>query len=62
MEGQGGSKICYRRCPPRNRARSIFYPLPCHASHIPYQETDKATIDVEAPEDGILAKIIVSAP
>lgn len=27
-----------------------------------HQETDKATIDVEAPEDGILAKIIVSTP
>lgn len=34
----------------------------CHASHTLYQETDKATIDVEAPEDGILAKIIVSTP
>ena len=31
------------------------------SSH-PDQETDKATIDVEAPEDGILAKIIVSIP
>ena len=29
-------------------------------SHVPHQETDKATIDVEAAEDGILAKIIVS--
>lgn len=28
----------------------------------PIQETDKATIDVEAPEDGVLAKIIVSTP
>ena len=26
------------------------------------QETDKATIDVEAQEDGILAKIIVGSP
>lgn len=25
-----------------------------------FQETDKATIDVEAQDDGILAKIIVS--
>ena len=25
----------------------------------PGQETDKATIDVEAPEDGILGKILV---
>ena len=37
---------------------TLFHIIP----HIPYQETDKATIDVEAPEDGILAKIIVSTP
>ena len=30
-----------------------------HYLTIFFQETDKATIDVEAPEDGILAKIIV---
>lgn len=59
MEGQGGSKVLYRRCPPRNCTHSAFTLL-FHASHIPHQETDKATIDVEAPEDGILAKIIVS--
>lgn len=40
----------------------IPYSLPCHVSYTPHQETDKATIDVEAPEDGILAKIIVSTP
>ena len=40
----------------------FFHSLPCHPSHLPCQETDKATIDVEAPEDGILAKIIVSIP
>jgi hypothetical protein len=26
------------------------------------QETDKATMDVEAQEDGVMAKIIVSRP
>jgi pyruvate dehydrogenase E2 component (dihydrolipoamide acetyltransferase) len=62
VEGQGGSKVRDRRRPPRNCPHPIFLSLPCHASHIRYQETDKATIDVEAPEDGILAKIIVSTP
>ena len=62
MEGQGGSKVFYRRCPPRNCTHPVFYSLPYHTSHIRCQETDKATIDVEAPEDGILAKIIVSVP
>jgi len=28
-------------------------------NHAPSQETDKAVIDVEAQEDGILAKIVV---
>lgn len=41
--------------------RVLFFSR-CHLSHLPYQETDKATIDVEAAEDGILAKIIVSTP
>lgn len=27
-----------------------------------YQETDKATIDVEAQDDGILGKILVRVP
>ena len=40
--------------------RILFFTLPCHVSNVRHQETDKATIDVEAPEDGILAKIIVS--
>ena len=38
---------------------AVFYRSPRLVSHTPNQETDKATIDVEAPEDGILAKIIV---
>jgi pyruvate dehydrogenase E2 component (dihydrolipoamide acetyltransferase) len=44
--------------------RSSYYPhtLLSFANDICYlQETDKATIDVEAPEDGVLAKIIVRA-
>ena len=28
---------------------------------LPIQETDKATMDVEAQEDGVMAKILVSA-
>jgi hypothetical protein len=28
----------------------------------PAQETDKATIDVEAQDDGVLGKILVRAP
>jgi len=59
VEGQGGSKVFHRRRPPRNCTHPIFHTLLWY-SHIRHQETDKATIDVEAPEDGILAKIIVS--
>ena len=39
---------------------AFFFALSRVIPHVPCQETDKATIDVEAPEDGILAKIIVS--
>jgi len=59
MEGQGGPKVFRRGCSSRNCAHPIFCSFRV-MSQILYQETDKATIDVEAPEDGILAKIIVS--
>lgn len=32
----------------------------CVSSHLPLQETDKATIDVEAQDDGVLAKIVAN--
>lgn len=40
--------------------RILCFCSPWHVSHVSCQETDKATIDVEAAEDGILAKIMVS--
>jgi hypothetical protein len=53
------------RCPTRNCL--LFLSLDClhvltnGTTCVCLQETDKATIDVEAQEDGIMGKIIVSA-
>lgn len=58
VEEEGGRKVRYWRRLARDRT--------CHAlprsvlTDLVVQETDKATIDVEAVEDGILAKIIAS--
>lgn len=57
MEKGRRRNILLRRCSPRDR---MSIPLKFKSAHNDaLQETDKAVIDVEAQEDGILAKIVV---
>lgn len=59
MEEEGGRHFhCWRR---HSRDRAFSFHHCCAFTHtlLRVQETDKATIDVEAQEDGVVAKILV---
>ena len=61
MEKERRRNIFHRRRSPRDCTLPghVFHPSLTHTISHTRQETDKATIDVEAQDDGILAKIIV---
>ena len=70
MEEEGRRDFLCRGCLARDRAYTICW-LRHEANRLPPsplirlftpQETDKATIDVEAQDDGVLGKIIVRCP